>query len=286
MSVVDVEALERRAGLAGVDEGAPEQALGDRLRVGVGQDDAGVVAAEFQGEAFDGVGGGFDDGLAGGGGAGEHDLADRGVSGQGLADVAAAGDRREEAFGEFLVEDFDEGQDGQRGVFGGLDDDGVAHAQGGGELPDGDHHGPVPGADRADDADGPVVQFGAGFAVVHHGFGVQRRAGGDAEPGGAGADLEAGVRAVQRFALLAGEQAGEFLGGAFDGVGGLEQRGGPGVVAQRSPGRLRGGCGGDGGFEVLDGVDRCFARPAVPVAGSKIVRVSPDTGVIEARRAS
>ena len=170
-----------------------------------------------------------------------------GVFGQAGADVAAAGDDREEAFGEFLVEDLDQGQDGQRGVFGGLDHDGVAHPQGGGDLPDGDHHGPVPRADRADDADGPVVQFGAGFAVVHHGFGVQRRAGGGAEPGGAGADLEAGVGAVERFALLAGEQAGEFLGGAFDGVGGLEQRGGPGVVAQRGPRRLRGRGGGDGG---------------------------------------
>ena len=175
------------------------------------------------------------------------------------ADVAAAGDHGEEALGEFLVEDFDEGQDGQRGVFGGLDHHGVAHPQGRGDLPDGDHHGPVPGADRADDADGPVVQFGAGFAVVHHGFGVQRRGGGGAQPGGAGADLEAGVRAVERLALLAGEQPGEFLGGAFDGVGGLQQRGGPGVVAQRGPGRLRGCGGGDGLLEVLDGVDRGFA---------------------------
>ena len=161
----------------------------------------------------------------------------RGVSGQGLADVAAAGDDGQDAFGEFLVQDMDEGQDGERGVFGGFDHHGVAHPQGGGELPDGDHHGPVPGPDRADDADGPVVQFGAGFAVVHHGFRVQGGGGGDAEPGGAGADLEAGVRAVERFALLAGEQAGEFLGGAFDGVGGPEERGGPGVVAQGGPRR-------------------------------------------------
>ena len=168
----------------------------------------------------------------------------------------------EQALREFLVEDFDQGQDGERGVFGGFDHHGVAHPQGGGELPDGDHHGPVPGADRADDADGPVVQFGAGLAVVHHGFRVQRRGGGRAEPGGAGADLEAGVGAVERLALLAGEQPGEFLGGAFDGVGGPEQRGGAGVVAQRGPGRLRGGRGGDGVLEVLDGVDRGFADGA------------------------
>ena len=77
--VVDVEALECGAGLAGVDEGAPEESFGDGGGVGVGQDDAGVVAAEFEGEAFDGVRAGADDGFAGGGGAGEHDLADGGV---------------------------------------------------------------------------------------------------------------------------------------------------------------------------------------------------------------
>ncbi len=206
--VVDVEALEGGAGLAGVDEGAPEQVLGDGLGIGVGQDDAGVVAAQFQGEALDGVRGGFDDGLAGGGGAGEHDFADRGVVGQAGADVAAAGDDREEAFGEFLVEDLDQGQDGQRGVFGGFDHHGVAHPQGGGDLPDGDHHGPVPGADGADDADGPVVQFGAGFAVVHDGFGVQGCGGGGAEPGGAGADFEAGVGAVRGVCPARGRAAG------------------------------------------------------------------------------
>ena len=74
--LVHVEALQRRAGLAGVDERAPEQVLGDGLRVRVGQHDAGVVAAQFQGQPLHGVGGGADDGLAGGGGAGEHDLVD------------------------------------------------------------------------------------------------------------------------------------------------------------------------------------------------------------------
>ena len=79
---------------------APQnRSFGDGLGVGVGQDDAGVVAAELQGEALDGVRGGADDGLAGGGGAGEHDLADVGVGGEGVADVAAAGDHGEEPSG-------------------------------------------------------------------------------------------------------------------------------------------------------------------------------------------
>ena len=103
------------------------------------------------------------------------------------------------------------------------------------------------------------MQLGVGFAVVDDGLRVQRGAGGGAQPGGAGADLEAGVGAVERLALLAGEQLGECLGGAFDGVGGPEQGGAPGVVAQRRPGRLGGCGGGDCVLEVLDGVDRRFA---------------------------
>ena len=259
MVVVDVEALEGRAGLPGVDERTPEQVFGDGFGVGVGQDDAGVVAAEFHGEPFDGVCGGLDDGLAGGGGAGEHDLADGGVFGEAGADLPAAGHGGEDTVGELFVEDLDQREDAQRSVAGGLDDDGVAHPQGGGDLPDGDHHGPVPGADRADDADGPVVQFGAGFAVVHDGFRLQGNVAAAREPGGAGADFEAGVGPVQGFSLLAGEQLGEFLGGAFDGVGCFEERGGPGVVAQGGPGGLGGNGSGDRGFEVFDGVHRGFA---------------------------
>ena len=130
------------------------------------------------------------------------------------------------------------------------------------------------------------MQFGAGFAVVHHGFGGQFGGGGGAEPGGAGADLEAGVGAVERFALLAGEQPGEFLGGAFDGVGGLEQRGGPGVVAQGGPRRLRGRGGGDRAFQVLNGVDRGLPDRLAGGGVKDGPAVWPLAGAIEARRAS
>jgi hypothetical protein len=60
--------------------------------------------------------------------------------------------------------------------------------------------------------------------------------------------------------LLAGEQLGELFGAAFDGVGRLEERGRPGVVAQGSPGGL--GClrVGNGLFEVLEAVDGCFTH--------------------------
>ena len=49
-----VEPLERGAGLAVVDEGAPEQALGDLFGIGVRQDDAGIVAAKLQRQPLQG----------------------------------------------------------------------------------------------------------------------------------------------------------------------------------------------------------------------------------------
>jgi hypothetical protein len=62
------------------------------------------------------------------------------------------------------------------------------------------------------------MQFGSCFAVVHDGFRFQGNGRGSAEPRGAGADFKTGVGPVQGFALLAGEQLGEFLGRAFNGI--------------------------------------------------------------------
>ena len=49
---MDIKALQRGAGLTAVDEGAPEQTFGDLLGVGVGQDDAGVIAAKLERQAL------------------------------------------------------------------------------------------------------------------------------------------------------------------------------------------------------------------------------------------
>ena len=194
-------------------------------------------------------------------------------------------DDGQQAFGQLLVDDGDQGEHAERGVFGRLDHDGVAHPQGRGDLPDGDHHGPVPRADRADDADGPVVQLGVGFAVVHHDFGVQRGGGGGAQPSCARADLESRVRAVQRLALLTGEELGEFFGVSVRrrrrpcSSASLRRRGParptPAVLPRRRRPRLR------GPRRVWTG-----AWPtASPVAGSRIGRVGPSAGLISASRA-
>jgi hypothetical protein len=52
---------------------------------------------------------------------------------------------------------------------------------------------------------------------------------------------------------------GEFLGGAFDGVGCLQERSGPALVAEGCPCRL--GCNSSGNhvFQVVEAVDGRFA---------------------------
>ena len=45
---MNIEPLETRAGLARIDERAPEQTLGDGLGIGVGKHDASIVAAQLQ----------------------------------------------------------------------------------------------------------------------------------------------------------------------------------------------------------------------------------------------
>ena len=79
----------------------------------------------------------------------------------------------EHVVGQHAVEDLDQRQDAQRRVLRGLDHDRVAHPQGGCDLPDGDHHRPVPRADGADHADRTVVQLGVGVRVVDDGLAGQ-----------------------------------------------------------------------------------------------------------------
>ena len=88
--LMDVQALQRRAGLAGVDETTPEQLLQQRFDVRARQHDAGVVAAEFQGHPLQVLRGAAHDLLAGGDRAGEHDLVDARVVGEVVADFDAS----------------------------------------------------------------------------------------------------------------------------------------------------------------------------------------------------
>src|SRR3546814_3002573 len=71
---MNIEPLGRDADLRAVEEGAEEDLLRDIVEVDVGHDNRGIVAAEFERQALQVLGGAFHHALAGRGRAGERDF--------------------------------------------------------------------------------------------------------------------------------------------------------------------------------------------------------------------
>ncbi|KQR97123.1 hypothetical protein ASG00_12700 [Microbacterium sp. Leaf351] len=251
--VVHVQALERGARLAGVDERTPEDVRRDGRGIRPRQHDARIIAAELERETGEVVRGCLDDASAGGGRAREHHLVDVGMRGERRTDFAVTGHPDQDVGRQHVVEHREQGEHAQRRVLAGLHHHGVAHAQRPGDLPDSDHDRPVPRADRGDDAEGPVVQLGVGPAVVDDHLRLERGVGGRTQPRGGGADLEPRVGPVERLSLLARQQPGERLGMSIDGIGGAMQQLGALLVAARLPGGLCGAGGRDRSVQVCDG---------------------------------
>src|SRR5690606_2086685 len=105
-------------------------------------------------------------------------------------------------------------------------------------------------------------------------LGLEEEGGGRAQPGGTGADLEAGVGAVERLALLAGEELGEGLGVGLDGVGRAAEQLAALLVAAGGPLRLDPTGRRDGGVEVRGGV---LGRVADELTGGRVEDL-PTTG--------
>ena len=84
---LDQDAVRADAGLARVAELADHRALNGRVQVGVVEDDEGRVAAQLHGHALHRAGALGHEQLAHRGGAGEGELADRGIGGQFPADL-------------------------------------------------------------------------------------------------------------------------------------------------------------------------------------------------------
>ncbi len=251
---LDQDAAAGAAVLAGVVEEGAGGGRGGRFEVGVGEDDVGALAAEFEGHRLHPLGALGHDLSADGGGAGEDDLGNAGVADEGGArDGPGPGQDLEEPFGEpGLQGEFGQPECGERGGLGGFEEDGVARGERGGGAPGGDRHGEVPRGDDGDDA--------------------ERFVEGDVQPAGHG-DLRAGQplrpagRVVEEVPYVAGLppgvadgvaglldlQAGQLFEVRVHGRGEAAQL--PGAVAggEGRPGVLRAVGAYDGGFDVLGG---------------------------------
>ena len=155
-ALLDVDAGAGAAALAVVEEDAEVDPGDGVLDVGVVEDDVGGLAAQLEGDLLEvGVGGGLEDLATDEGGAGEGDLVDVHVRGEGGAGgLAEAGDDVDDSGREAgLLDQLGGEQGGERGLLGGLEDDGVTGGDGWADLPRPHENWEVPWDDLSADTD-------------------------------------------------------------------------------------------------------------------------------------
>ena len=141
--------------LAGVVEDAVRRRRRSALEIGVGEDDVGALATQFERHPLDLRRAAGHDPLAHLGRSGEDDLAHERMSDEALTHHRPlAGDDREDALGDACLESkFAEADGRQRRHLCGLEHDGAAGSERRRKAPARDRHGEVPRNDDADDAD-------------------------------------------------------------------------------------------------------------------------------------
>lgn len=153
-ALLDEDAGAGAAALAVVEVDAKVDPGDGLLNVGVVKHNIGGLAAQLKGDLLEvGGGGGLHDGAADNGGAGEGDLVNVHVGGNGgTGRLTEAGEKVEDTRGEASLLDVlgeDEGREG--GLLGSLHDNGVAGGQGRANLPGEHEEGEVPGNDLTAD---------------------------------------------------------------------------------------------------------------------------------------
>ena len=206
---VDVDPLGRDADLAGIGKARPEQLLGHLLDIGIGEDDRGVVAAQFQRDALQIARRAFHDLLPRRGRSGEGDLVDAGMLGDERAEAVFAGDDVDRALGHHILDQFGDAQSRQRREGRRFEHDGAARHQSGHDLLNRHHDREIPRHDPADHAHRHAAGARQTRIVVLIDDIVQRQA--RLRLGKSRRAVNLLLRLRMRLALLAGEQAEQFV---------------------------------------------------------------------------
>ena len=239
--------------LAGVEEAADLDRLGDGRGVGVVEHHHRRLAAELEVHALDRVGRVLRDQLPGRRVAGERDEAHRRMPYQAIAGRnAVPGHDLEDALREDLLRQLDEAQHRQRRLLGRLDDLDVAGGERRAHLPDHHEERVVPRRYPGDDAERLAADHrGVALDVLGGGLALEvpRRAGEEAKVVGHQARLvdgdPPGLADVPRL------EAGELLGVLVDHVGEPEQELHPVLRRLLAPGLPRPLGRGDRAVDVL-----------------------------------
>ena len=227
-----IDARGRRTDLALVEQPAADGAGHGLVDVGIFQQQHGVLAAQFEGEARHVLQRGDAHLLADGGGAGEGHLVHQRMRHQRRADLGTTADQHVEHPGGDAGFDrqLGQAQGSQRGFVSRLDDHGAAAGQRRDDLPQGNHHREVPRHDARYHARRLTAGVGIEARVLRHGDGhVERLAFDLGGPAGhvahvveRGADFN-GARQVDRLALVEGFQLGQLFAVGFDQIGEAQQ---------------------------------------------------------------
>src|SRR6266404_2023678 len=151
----DEDAAAGRANFALIDEDAEERTVHGGFPIGAIEEDVGRLAAEFERDALESVGGALDDDLSDRSAAGEGDFVHAGMSDErstrrfakAIDNIGDTGRQTQffEPAGDF--------HHGERRLLGGLEHASATRGDGGSELPRSHNQGIVPGNDLASHAD-------------------------------------------------------------------------------------------------------------------------------------
>ncbi len=204
-----VDAFDRHADLAGVEEGAAEQVGRDLVEIGVVQNNRRVVAAELQRHALERSAGARHHPLAGRDRAGERDAVDAGMLGHPAAQRIAAGHGVEHARRQGGARHLAHQKGRQRRIGRGLQHHRVAGIEAVRDLVGRQDDREIPRRDRRDDAERMIDQLDPVLAVVADDLGLDLELAHGFELMGGAADLP--FRLAQRLALLARQDRADLV---------------------------------------------------------------------------
>ena len=219
-----------------------DKALDGAVQIGVVKHDIGRFAAQFQGQRLAGACGGFPDLAAHRRRSGKGDLVHIAMGDQGGPGIAVACNDVQHALGQpGLARQFGEQQGGQRRVFGGFQDNGIASGQGGGNLPRQHQQRKVPRDHRAANPQRLHARLFTGQQLRQTGVIVEMPCDQRHIDVAAFTDRFAVIHGFQH-----GQQTGIFLHQARQGIQVFRAL----MRGQPRPFWLRPPCGGDGGVNI------------------------------------
>lgn len=256
-ALLDQQAGTGTAALAVVEEDTKVGPRDGVVNVGIVEDNVGGLAAELEGDLLQvTLGSGLEDHTANQGGTSEGNLVNVHVAGDGgTGGATETGDDVDDTGREAGLDDQLGGvQTRQRGLLGGLDDNGVTGGNGRADLPGPHEQREVPGDDLTADTDGLVAGVGEGLGV-----GVNGLTGDLVGPATVVAQAASGSGDValghgDGLAVVQSLNSGQGLDVALEQVRQLGEHAATVRGGHAAPGTLEGGASGlDGNVDILLG---------------------------------